>query len=312
MNILKISKIAALILALATGPGPYGLGSSISYARDNIRADIAIIPSGELIRPTQDNTNDFRGQGPAAPAPHHKAHVASFGLSRHLVTRGDFALFIAASKYKIAHGCTSEIDEVADRIPQGGEMSFSWKYPGFKQSARDPVVCVNWDDARAYVSWISQSTGHRFRLPTELELAYAARAATNTKWFWGADDNAACRYANFADLALQRDKRWRTGGLAGMPLFKCDDKAAFTSPVGTYLPNPWGLYDIVGNVWEWTADCSNISEFGTSTEKLARAPRPACRMSLPADLGSLHRWVYILTSKWPAGRNRQIRSPDLG
>ena len=106
---------------------------------------------------------------------------------------------------------------------------------------------MNWDDANRYVEWLSVKTGQRYRLPTESEWEYAARAGTKTTYYWGdgtEDDWEQCRYANGADL--RTELLWRAN---------CDDGHEFTAAVGSYLPNPFGLHDMLGNVWEWTQDC---------------------------------------------------------
>lgn len=111
-----------------------------------------------------------------------------------------------------------------------------------------PVVLVPWNDAVAYAEWLSQKTGRTFRLPTEAEWEYAARAGTQTARYWGDDDASLCRYANIADRGIK-------GAFADFMLIYdgCDDGYKVSAPVGRFAPNAWGLYDILGNVWEWTA-----------------------------------------------------------
>ena len=98
------------------------------------------------------------------------------------------------------------------------------------------MVLVSLDDARAYVAWYDSRHEGSFRLPTEAEWEYAARAGTETNFFWGDDTKSAPQYANVLDS-----------------YFDVEDGYARTAPVGSFSPNPWGLYDMVGNVWEWTS-----------------------------------------------------------
>ncbi len=113
-----------------------------------------------------------------------------------------------------------------------------------------PVINVNWDEAQAYVRWLSDETGHEYRLLSEAEWEYAARAGTVTARYWGESSSGQCRYANGADaVALATNPEWRT--------VPCSDGHLGTSPVGSYEPNAFGLYDTLGNVWEWTRDCWN-------------------------------------------------------
>ena len=113
-----------------------------------------------------------------------------------------------------------------------------------------PVVNVSWNDAMTYCRWLSDQSGNKwiFSLPTEAEHEYACRAGTTTIRFWGDAPDDACKYANVADAsAKEKFSKWKK-------MFPCDDKYVVTAPVGKFAPNPWGFYDILGNVWEWCID----------------------------------------------------------
>jgi len=103
-----------------------------------------------------------------------------------------------------------------------------------------PVINVNWNDARAYADWLSEVTGHRYRLLSEAEWEYAARAGASTARPWGETVTDACLFAN--------------GDYSALP---CGDGHENTAPAGSFKPNAFGLYDLLGNVWEWTRDCWN-------------------------------------------------------
>lgn len=113
-----------------------------------------------------------------------------------------------------------------------------------------PVVNVSWEDAAAYAEWMSQKAGRNFRLPSEAEWEYACRAGTRTARFWGDNPDEACKYANVLDQTTQKtfnvDQETE--------IHKCDCGYAVTSPVGSFQPNAWGLYDMIGNIWEWCQD----------------------------------------------------------
>ncbi|MCG8392804.1 MAG: formylglycine-generating enzyme family protein, partial [Pseudomonadales bacterium] len=100
-----------------------------------------------------------------------------------------------------------------------------------------PVIAVNWNDVQAYIKWLKRQTGQKFRLPTEAEWEYAARAGSTTKYSWG--DSISCSQARYGR---------RPGG-------ECSNSKDGTVPVKSFAPNRWGLYDMHGNVWEWTQNC---------------------------------------------------------
>lgn len=119
---------------------------------------------------------------------------------------------------------------------------------------QQPVVEVSWHDAMDFARWLSEQTGQHYRLPTEAEWEYAARAGSTTARFWGDAAAAACDYANIHDLR-SREINTEFAEFNWDDFHDCDDGAAVTSTVGRYQANDWGLYDMLGNVWEWT--CSN-------------------------------------------------------
>ena len=119
--------------------------------------------------------------------------------------------------------------------------------PGLASGANYPAVCISWHDAVEYTDWLSLKTGHHYRLATEAEWEFAARAGTNTSRFWGSDPNDACEYANVAD----RSHRGRYPETQ-VQHHECDDGFAQAAPVGSFSANDFGLHDMLGNVWEWT------------------------------------------------------------
>ena len=169
-----------------------------------------------------------------------------FAVGVNEVTRGELARFVSATGRSMRDGCwTYESGEGEWRSGR------HWRSPGFSQTDGHPVVCVGWNDAKAYVRWLSGETGEEYRLPSEAEWEYVARAGTRTARYWGEGGSGQCRYANGADASTGFD--WRTG---------CNDGHARTSPVGSYEANGYGLHDVLGNVWEWTEDCWNGSYAG--------------------------------------------------
>lgn len=200
-------------------------------------------PSGEPGR--QDNEG-----------PRHKVSIRSFAAGKYEITRGQFAAFVAASGYNAGNEC-----DTSDFV--GGEWKKhsgrNWQNPGYPQDDSHPVVCVNWNDAKAYVAWLSRKTGKNYRLLSEAEWEYAARAGTTTAWHWGESPDQACSYANVVDATGKSP-------LSGIEGRKCTDDLTFTVPVGSFRPNAFGLYDMIGNVAEFTEDCWNGNYDGAPTD----------------------------------------------
>lgn len=139
-----------------------------------------------------------------------------------------------------------------------------------------PAINVSWNDAIGYVAWLSEATGRRYSLLSEAAFEYAARAGTQTSWFWGeAPDSwgsrSACEYANTHDEA----------GKEAHPMYvwsnhKCNDGYGENAPTGKYKPNAFGLYDMTGNVREWVEDCHQAGYEGAPTEGSVRKGTGAC------------------------------------
>jgi formylglycine-generating enzyme len=170
--------------------------------------------------------------------------VTSFMLSKYLVTRADFSTFVRATDFQINSGC----DAMKDSIFWGSYVELNWENPGFNQTSSEPLVCVTIEAAQAYADWLNTKSARHFRLPTEAEYEYAARAGSTSIYYWGVDASLLCTYENVADRSFSAVHQ-----IPG--LFPCDDHAVYTAPVGSYKANAFGLYDILGNVREWTSDC---------------------------------------------------------
>lgn len=185
--------------------------------------------------------------------PVHQVSVAPFSMGRYEVTVGEFRHFVQETQYKTDaernagnfKGCKAW--DVSDGTFQW-RAGRHWDNTGFIQTERQPVVCVSWNDANAYAEWLSHKTGKTYRLPSEAEWEYAARGKTNAVRYWGNNPDASCLYANVADTTVG------PGNLAWKNRHECEDEYFFTAPVGSYLPNAFGLYDMIGNAFEWTAD----------------------------------------------------------
>ena len=166
--------------------------------------------------------------------------------------RGDTITYsLAVGVYEVT------FDEWSACVRAGGCGGYRPDDEGWGRGSR-PVINVSWEDAREYVLWLSRETGQEYRLLSESEWVYVARAGTETVryWgetmqaqYWGAErDPGQCRYANGYDRTAEA-KHGRGY------LTDCSDGYAETVPVGMYEANAYGLHDVLGNVWEWTRDC---------------------------------------------------------
>ena len=204
--------------------------------------EMVVVPAGKyrMGSPSHEAGRDD-DEGPA----HDVTIWEPFAVGVNEVTREEFGHFVKETSRSTAKACwTYENGKWTERTGR------SWKKPGFKQAGNHPVVCVSWDDAKAYAGWLSRKTGAKYRLLSESEWEYAARAGTRTSRHWGSGETGQCRYANGADKKLKkRYSKWKWA------IASCDDGHDHTSPVGTYQPNGFGLFDMAGNVWEWVEDC---------------------------------------------------------
>lgn len=172
---------------------------------------------------------DSVGDGDPNERPVHEVCVSDFSIGKFEVTNTQYKAFDPEHNSGISEKST--LDE-----------------------GNQPVVNVSWEDVVAFTKWLSIKTGQPYRLPTEAEWEYAARAGSDKSRYWGNNPDEACRYANVADLTAKRHwAKWTT--------FLCDDGYAVSAPVGSFLPNNFGLHDMLGNVWEWCEDIYNSEAY---------------------------------------------------
>jgi serine/threonine-protein kinase PpkA len=231
----------------------------------------------------------------------------AFRLGKTEVTVAQFSRFVEATGYATdaqKHKGSNEGCNVYD-ADDDEEWDYrdwaSWRKPNKYQGNRDnhPVACVSWNDVMAYIAWLNdQTTEKGYRLPTESEWEYAARAESQDAYFWsnGIDDQA-CRYANGADK-----------GIWGESNFPCDDGHKWVSPVATYRPNNWGLNDMLGNLWEWTF--SDYQEDHGGAEKVCVGENSAARCVIRGGGWTTHpRRLRSATRSWQYPGSR---SGDMG
>jgi formylglycine-generating enzyme required for sulfatase activity len=189
--------------------------------------DMVEIPSGSFLMGSDKSDSDASSD----ERPRHKVQIKyPFALSKTEITFAQYDAFAKATGHE---------------LPDDG---------GWGRGTR-PIINVSWDDAKAYAAWLSQQTGKHYRLPTEAEWEYAARAGTTTRYYWG--DEIGKIKANCAGCGSQWDNKQ-------------------TAPVRSFAPNKFDLYDTLGNAWEWIEDCYHDSDEGAPTEGGAWAQGGNC------------------------------------
>lgn len=254
---IRINLIVSLLLVVAnfTSTSLYAkpVRDAFTHFRDcDVCSEMVFLPAGEYLMGATEE--EFKGEDQyrfmyLGETPRHKVNIKSFEIAKFSVTRKQFGMFASETGFdgkgcKIFNGRKWILDSNA-----------SWKNPGFKQTDQDPAVCISWDDAQKFIAWIdlkiSNNTGEHFRLPTEEEWEYAARAGTATSSYWGGNSFEQCKYENARDSTARLLD-------PSVPFVECNDGYITTAPVGSFRPNPWGLFDMLGNAYQWISDCSSL------------------------------------------------------
>ena len=219
---------------------------------------LVIIPPGQFLMGSDSKTDP---DAQPREAPQHWVTIPKpFALSRCEITVGQFRQFVQETRYQTTaetdgKGCYGW-DAVQKKAIQRPDLN--WQNPGFSQDDHHPVVCISWQDTQHYLDWLSQRTGTRYRLPSEAEWEYAARARTITPHFYQPDQQ--CAYANGAG------QETKAIAASNWTLAQCTDPFVYTAPVASFAENPFGLFDMAGNVWEWTQDCWHDDYTGAPTD----------------------------------------------
>ena len=183
-----------------------------------------------------------------------------FAVAHFEITYDQYDFFLKSSGYQPSAQENCVFFDAGRRRWKESDGSIATSSPGFKQTGRNPAVCVAWLDAKAYASWLSERTGRKYRLMSESEWEYVARGRSGAARPWGDNVFDACKHANIWDESFQRahvrsgESRADYGGG-----FDCDDGYVHTAPVGQFADNSYGIADMIGNVWEWVEDCLNMS-----------------------------------------------------
>ncbi len=198
--------------------------------------EMVVVPAGSFMMGSPASEKDRTD----AEGPVHRVTISRpFAVGKYEVTREEFGRFVSATGRSMGNSCYTFEDGKWQK-----RSGRSWQNPGYRQTGRDPAVCVTWEDAQAYVRWLSGETGKQYRLLSEAEREYAARAGMTTRYSWG-------------------DLIGRNRANCGK---ECGDNYDYTAPVGSFAANGFGLHDMHGNVWEWVEDCWHGSYAGAPSD----------------------------------------------
>jgi formylglycine-generating enzyme required for sulfatase activity len=275
---------------------------------------VVVVPVGEFLMGSPENEPGRKSaEGPQRTV----RFETGFAIGQGELTVGEFALFVEDTGYSTEaerEGWSSIYDQRSGRVSRRNGVSWRNDFSGRAAKSTFPVLHLSWNDAQAYLRWLSGQTGQRYRLPTEAEFEYALRAGSTTRYWWG-DGTPSQLVENLTGENDQSstDRRWNRA-FAGYT-----DRFWGPAPVKSFKPNAFGLYDLAGNVAEWVEDCWHDS--------YARAPRgpeawvnPGCELrvvrggswgSAPDDVRSAHRQAVSPTGRGPRTGFRVVRELSL-
>jgi sulfatase modifying factor 1 len=231
LPVLQAATWLALVSASAASAATPAAGKTLRDCRGC--PTLVVVPAGTF---TMGTPSDEPGRG-ANEGPQHAVTITrAFAAGVAPVTRDEFAAFVKATKRPDSPGCKLVGAKGFQLDPQ-----LNWRNPGYAQTGKDPVACVSYEDASAYAAWLSTRTGKHYRLLSEAEWEYAARAGTTTAYWWGTTpDHEHANYGTEKCCEVLKSGR---------------DQWDYTSPVGSFPANAFGLYDVSGNIFEWVQDC---------------------------------------------------------
>jgi formylglycine-generating enzyme len=272
---------------------------------------MVVIPAGKFV--IGSSAEERAREGVAATFAQHEGPQREITLARPFAiattetTRAQWARFVADTKRPIPTECA---DYNAEEDGWGGTKGklVNWQKPGFAQTDEHPAVCISYQDAADYAAWMAKKTGLGYRLPSEAEWEYAARGGTATARPWGDSVTPICAKANIMTsgtyAAINQAESWTDELL-------CSSKNSWTVPVASYDANPWGVYDMLGNVWEWVSDCAAPDHSTLPTDGKPQTTGGDCNARLTKG-GAFHSRVWLARpatrGSGQSGTNRPVAS----
>jgi formylglycine-generating enzyme required for sulfatase activity/predicted Ser/Thr protein kinase len=273
----------------AATDAPAAAGANEIFRDCDVCPQMSVIPAGGFTQGSYETDPGFH----PSEAPAHDVTIGrKIAIGRYEVTLGEYQAFAEETGHT-ASGC--DIYDGEWRVSLGHD----WGNAAYAQASSHPVTCVSWDDAQAYVAWLSDKTAKPYRLPTAAEWEYSARAGagpapggSGALAATAAGTEPACGYANVADrAAAERYEGWA--------VHDCTDGYVYTAPVGSFAPNAFGLHDMLGNVFEWVADCWHDDYTGAPADGSTRQGGDCAQRELRG--GS---WFTVPSGARAAYRNR--------
>ncbi len=236
---VRLFSASAVLFLLAVFPAYSQPGKTFKDC--DVCPEMTVIPTGSArIGATPGDQDVQEDEGPAFV----RKVSSPLAFGTYEVTNAEYASFVLETNHQTKRLC---------RTMENGRWAFRqgrwWGSPGYSTDPRHPVVCLDWADVVAYLTWLREKTNQPYRLPTEVEWEYAARAGSKTR-FWFGDDVDYSLLCKFGNTHASQPRSSQNGSAAA-----CFDGFDETAPVGQFPPNPFGLHDMDGNVTEWTTDC---------------------------------------------------------
>lgn len=300
---------------VAAGQTPRQDVDQPSEATNSIGMKLVLIPAGEFMMGGQEPAEELAKAFAAYNRkpdyfrdeyPRHRVRITKpFYLGRTEVTVGQFRQFVGETGFQTeaekdgqgGWGYNSALGKC-----EGRDTKYSWRNPGFAQTNDHPVLNVTWNDAVAFCDWLSRKERKTYRLPTEAEWEYAARAGTTTRYSCGNDPDGLTIVGNVADA------RGRTTfpHVQEIELPKAG-RARFTVPVASYPPNAFGLYDVHGNVWEWCSDWYGEDYYAHSPVDDPQGPKSGeMRVRRGGAWNSFPLWARAAFRNWNTESSRCV------
>ncbi|MFY1913898.1 formylglycine-generating enzyme family protein [Achromobacter xylosoxidans] len=319
-------RLALAVLCLSALP-PAGAAEPAAGVENSLGMPFVAVPAGRFLMGSDEAPETLARDYPHYPrerftqlfdeAPVHAVRITRpFQLMATEVTVGQFRRFLEASGYVPeseadgtgGYGYNAAYDPDASERGdafEGRDRRYSWRNPGFPQTDAHPVVNVSWNDAVAMARWLSQREGRVYRLPTEAEWEYAARAGGRGRYQHGDDPAALAEVANTFDAdAAPLWPKWQAYAVAR------SDGHRYTAPVASYAPNAFGLYDMHGNAWEWVADWYGEDYYAHSPRDDPQGP--ASGNVRVRRGGSWHTWPLYTRSAYRNWNTPETRYPLVG